>query len=451
MEFFLLILALSLNDYEILSPSVIVSIMWLFSTICASYNIETWGIALHTNTFIVITFGIFMFIFIGFVARKVPTLSVSNYRFNRISIGNRNFVNHSIHINWAIVIMLVLLGVITVLLQYRWLVSAAGGVGSWTDMMDDYRNETGSYNENAEAKPSILSNLEFLLRVSTYILTYVAIYNIIHGKADKKHLLIAPLPLCYIADKILNAGRGDILIYFGAVVLMFYVMTQQKVGWKRKVSRKFINVLFVCGFSILFLFSASRALVGRKDQTDPVYYITRYAGGSIELFDLFLQDKKMMNDKAIFGKETLAPLMNFLGKKMNIPQWVYIHHLEFRSHNGARLGNVYGAFRYYIHDFGYVGFVVLTILSSVFHNRLYKYVRSLKTVSSDGFDWVVFVYMFFAPALFMHSIADYTYPYLAAFNYNIKFVVFAVIVKLAVVNFKGNKLSIGRHKVKIMV
>ena len=47
----------------------------------------------------------------------------------------------------------------------------------------------------------------------------------------------------------------------------------------------------------------------------------------------------------------------------NISDLRYIAHLEFRQKLGMSIGNVYGAFRYYIQDFGISGFIVLIYMN----------------------------------------------------------------------------------------
>ncbi|MTV44646.1 oligosaccharide repeat unit polymerase, partial [Streptococcus pneumoniae] len=86
-----------------------------------------------------------------------------------------------------------------------------------------------------------------------------------------------------------------------------------------------------------------------------ISYITRYMGGSIQLFDLFVIDPIRRNKE--LGAETFSGIYEMLAKlgfDNNI-----IKGLEWRvSPNYYSLGNVYTAIRRYYSDFGVIGIVI---------------------------------------------------------------------------------------------
>lgn len=425
---FLFLFAFYLAGEDILAPGSIVCLMWMFSVICAIYNIDKWGIALHLNTIVAITIGLISFILGAYIGKRFPILKIGKG-------GKQYYSNEKIQVIQVCKVaywILLAVNVVTILWQIKWILSQVGIIGVWSEMMTAYRSENSSWNIDAISKPSILSNLETLLAVTAYVTTYIGINNIFAGKKIMKVIYLFIPGVLFAADKILNAGRGDILLYIGAVVLTVYIELQAKYHWKKKVSLRYIKYMILAVIAVTLLFSISRSWVGRTNELDILDYITMYAGGPIQLFDLFMQNPEPASD--IFGKETFHTLINYLGRVFKISSWRYIAHLEFRYSNGVSLGNVYGAFRYYMYDFGYIGMCFLSFLQAVFYAYIYQRIKENKTTSSDGFRWSIVIYMYLAPSLFMFSIADYTYALLFDFIAIVKWFAFAWIIKRILVN-----------------
>lgn len=424
----LFLIAFYSSGEDILAPGSIVCLMWIFSTMCAIYNIEKWGIKLHSNTIVVIVLGLIAFIIGAFFGKKIPALTVKKRKKPTISVNNLLVIDV-----WKLAFcFLLVINIVTVLWQIRWVLSQVGSIDVWSDMMTAYRSKNSSWNIDAISKPSILSNLETILAVTAYITTYIGINNIFAGEKKRKTIYLFVPGILFAIDKLLNAGRGDILLYIGAIVLTVYIELQTKYQWKKKVSRKYIKYMIVAVIFVTLLFSASRSWVGRTNELDTLDYVTMYAGGPIQLFDMFMQNPEKPSE--IFGKETFHTLINYLGRAFKIPEWRYISHLEFRYSNGINLGNVYGAFRSYLYDFGYIGVIFLPFVSSVFYSYIYQRIRKGKCKTIDGFKWRNVFYMYIAPSLFMYSIADYTYALLFNFIAIIKWFVFAWIIKRLLVN-----------------
>lgn len=443
-EMVLLLLALNSQKGDILAPSVIVCIVWTFSTLCAIYNIDRWGIQLHVNTVCTILGGILIFVIGSIIASYIPPVKLPYHHRSHTSAINGI---KEISVYRPAIYLLIILGIITTVYQYCWLTTTAAGASTWQAMMNSYRNNSSSWNVDAIKKPALLSNLEFLLKASAYVTAYIGTNNLFSGKNKRRNLTLFIPSVLFVIDKILNAGRGDILFLIGGGSLVAYVMMQRKHAWKKQFARKYIKYLVGVAVVVLIFFSLSRSLVGRTDDSDALYYLTRYAGGSIQAFDMYLQEPIV--NSTIWGKETFSTLNNLIGTKFNIPKLVYIAHLEFRQKYGMSIGNVYGSFRYYIQDFGYIGMVILTFLSSVFYTRLYRSIKR-KSVIEDGFDWLLFFYMFIGPSLFMHSIADFTYSQLFNITSNVKLFLFAWVAKNIIVNFRlVNGFQIVKAGVKV--
>ena len=70
-------------------------------------------------------------------------------------------------------------------------------------------------------------------------------------------------------------------------------------------------------------------------------------------------------------KETFAGINNYIGNHFDRYDLIYSTQKEFRNIRGINIGNVYTAFRSYIHDFGLGGMVILTALESLIMSMLY--------------------------------------------------------------------------------
>jgi len=162
-----------------------------------------------------------------------------------------------------------------------------------------------------------------------------------------------------------------------------------------------VIAIIVAAIGVLALFSALRWLVGRTNGADFFSYITSYAGGSIQLFDLYLKNPAPSN--GVFGQETFRGIVSAIGRHFD-NSLTFSWQLEFRYSNGIMLGNVYTAFRYWIYDFGYVGWLIMLVLYAFIFTSLHKHVKTHNPVGR--FDAVLVVYAYIFSGLVMLPIQD---------------------------------------------
>ena len=111
----------------------------------------------------------------------------------------------------------------------------------------------------------------------------------------------------------------------------------------------------------------------------------------------------------IWGKETFYALNQFFGHFVDNPNFKYIAHKEFQSSNGIGTGNVYTVFRAYIHDFGYSGMALLTIIMSGIINTLYYQSRFSVPKTAKQFDGKLLTYGYLMQSIYLAFFADYFY------------------------------------------
>ena len=91
-----------------------------------------------------------------------------------------------------------------------------------------------------------------------------------------------------------------------------------------------------------------------------MYYLAFYCGAEIKNLDIFLNSTK--TKPAIWGEQTFVNLVKAIGRFFisGFDQYYLIN--PYQSVNGYYLGNVYTTFKAYIHDFGYIGMIILIII-----------------------------------------------------------------------------------------
>lgn len=268
--------------------------------------------------------------------------------------------------------------------------------------MKTYRDISsyGILNED-ELMPRIITWGYLFITSTGFVWIYILINNILVSKKVNL-LLYVECALCFLLS-LLSAGRIQLIQYVVAMVSIYYILFNRKSGWKVNIGFKIIMKIIIGICLILSLFSGLRSFVGRTSKQDPISYVTTYVGGSINLLDMFLQDKPTKSD--IWGKETFYEVNKFIGRKLDKPNLIYVGHKEFRYANGVSIGNVYTAFRNYIYDFGYIGFVFLTMISSLVFSVIYNILKRKKI--NQGIDTLLLMYSYLVYSVFLIFYADY--------------------------------------------
>lgn len=218
----------------------------------------------------------------------------------------------------------------------------AGG-GNFSQMMEAYRLKTQYSLDTDVRMPGYLTQASKVVIASGYIYTFAIIENMLNKTLNKKDTILVILIVgTYIVMSLFDSNRLNLLQLLGAAVI-YYLVLDNKINYKKVGS---IALRLVLLFAILlFIFYEIRLLIGRSNTGNDtlVEYITKYAGGSIKLFDLFVTDS-VKHISPVWGFQTFSSLIKtFRGFIPSIPD--AISNQEFRIFNGISLGNVYSAYR----------------------------------------------------------------------------------------------------------
>lgn len=377
---FLMLLTFVLLDKDIFAPAFVVCSVFFISTVGCIINTKYWKTELNATTVLVIVGGCFVFLivsmFCNLFCQNVYGKQKSKELFELSVIKIEN---------WKIVI-LILMNISLIFLQIRFInqvvsLSSSGNLVTWGLKMEYYRNVVSYDSSNLHISvPSYINVLNKISTIVAYIFVYICVNNFLakrNLKIIKRFNIMEMAPVAaYLLYNLICATRGSIIQIFISIMVMYHLLFHKQNGWNKKYSIKSLAKIVTFVVLLLIVFVSLRDVVGRnysETARNPLYYICCYIGGSIHLLDDFI--KKPPSGLKIWGEETFYSIIRFLGQRLEISDWIYVSHLEFRYSNGLNVGNVYTAFRKYIYDFGYFGVVWCTALVSFIYNQIYYSIR----------------------------------------------------------------------------
>jgi len=308
------------------------------------------------------------------------------------------------------------------------LAKSYGGYDNYAEMMSNYRSNT-SYGE--DSLPKYVTRLYNIMLPVTYLLWYMFINNLLVDRTNRKNFVYLIPVFILLGTSLVNAERTTILNFFIYAITIFYLLFQKSKYYTKKAEHNFIFKVLVAIIIFLVGFVSIRTFVGRGDEMDPIYYITFYAGGSVQLLNLFLQNPIKAD---YFGEEVFLSFRQKLKKMGFNVEARDIVHLEFRESNGESIGNVYSAYRKYIHDFGYAGVAFFQILNALIFEIWYEKIQNRKIKKNIDLSVILFAYLFVH--LCKHSITESIYVNLLNIP---RLFLFLFIWKFYFINIKINK------------
>jgi len=430
---FIFFISIWLFKGDFIHPGMIITEVFLFSTLCALYNIKLWEINLGLSTYVVIVVGILLFV----ITAYITTSSLQVFKWDQLETKQ----NQIIEIPRIQYLLSVLFSLFSGFYYVKEVLRISRSVGSgkdWSTIMYHYRQAT-SYGVlgDGEGMAGIAGHMYDFTVALSYVYLFVIINNMLIQGIKVKKTLFIPLIICCITT-FLSAARIQVLYFAMAALVFYFVLTYQKYG-KNVISAKQLIRIALFLIVIFMVFVSLRSVIGRglseKSASDPLYYFTVYAGGPIPLLDSFLKEPPVSSE--IFGKELFFRINRFIGGTFNIPELVYISHKEFRyAQTGLSLGNVYTAFRSYIYDFGMSGLVLFSVLTSWFYSFFYSLVKLRP--SSEQVNLPLIIYGYMVSGVFLMSISERLFSIFFSVN-SIKMLIFIYISTLFLTKIKIGK------------
>lgn len=403
----ILIFTYIFSNNDIMFPGCIVCIVWIFGELCVIYNIDYWNVAISGKTALIYLSTISVFVLMSFLG---DYLGRRGFRGFKVKQSNVNFTTEISKKYIALVTAFNLIAMFLVVAT----VWKTAGINSMRDS-NAYAVAMSQYRGADESLPDMIKQLYKIMKCNSYIFLYFFCIR----KKDKKSMFYLLPGIMFCIASLSTGSRTDLLHFFIAAMVVTYITMQEKRNWSVKPNLKYIIGCIVAVGAFLFFFNFIKTFVGRLNGSDPLRYITSYAGGSIQLFDMYLKKPGAKSEQ--FGQLTFFSLWQNI-EKLKLASWKPAG-LEFRMSNGHLIGNLYTSIRRYYQDFGLIGNYVFQSIFAVFYAYWYRKIKKSNT-QDNGF--LIIMYSMIVSPLFLHAIDDTLFSGFLCINT----IVLAVIVKL---------------------
>ena len=392
-EILLFLFSYTTSDKDVLSPSCTMCIMFMLSTVFAILNIEKWDIMLSFASLSILSSGILVFCISNCVFKRCflkddigeSLLSKECYSVNPISDQPQ--------------ICLLLLFLVFNLLVSAWYYLAVNrfvgnsglSLGSLAAQYREIRTAELAKGVSADAEGALLNQLLKIVKASGYVAAFFLVKPISDGNRMSffRKMILILIVASSLFQLVLVASRSGFIMFFCFVLIVAYIMWNQKYKWENDLSRNIVGIGLLGIVIGIPAFYYSASLIGRSSNIGIWDYVSLYIGAPIQLFDEYVSAPVA---RLSFGEESLvgiSKLLSFLGFGMMSKSY----NLEGRI-LGQYDSNVYTFFRRPLHDFGLIGMYIFTILVALlFHiftmERLLKKKKML--ILTDGF-WCMDIY-----------------------------------------------------------
>lgn len=372
---------------DFFAPATMLSLTFMFSTLCAIYKYRTWKYDFSGWT----TFVIVSSLAITLVINSLVVLYGPKYLIKK----RLNFSENISPITFPMTILAIIVIVITIAAQISQIFRVGGISGTLQSIMSSYRMNS-SYSTDLEYQtPQWIKNLLYFTNAFSYLFSFELIYFWKELSIGKKICDFLVIVLCLLSS-LLTGGRFGTAVLLVAIVLMYHLIQIKKRGFYKQYKLSSILKILIAVMAAFFLFYVVRNVIGRNDDNGLLDYVTHYFGGGIPALDIYF--KKAESEPVVWGQETFYSLINNLRKLGILDISYYYVHREFSYSNGVSLGNVYTAFRDYYHDFGMIGMYVLHAIYSLFfsvqYQRMKEHGNLLKIIAFSTTYYSVALYSF---------------------------------------------------------
>ena len=416
---------------DIFSPSAIISEVFIISTLACIYNIEEWGVSLSGKTVLVILGGNLIFILTSAIIhkffnkkyKKEPN-NITAKKLSKIKIPIITLLITTIlYILFSIVFIRIATSLISTFNQTT--------INETSVAMQMYRKEMM---ENNIALPGWLATTSSIFEAGVYVIIYILINNLIVDRKDKKNILLLICIVTYLISSAFTAQRTTILIAFLYSLFVTYFLINRQFNISKKINGKFIRRGLIIVIIFLSLFGVTRGIFGRSTKNTTIESLTYYMGNSIESLDLFIEKPTERN---IPGEELFNVYYQVLSK-YGLAETPKSVNLEYRRNkNGGIAGNIYTAYRYYIHDFGYGSIIIFQIIIAIICGIWYEKLIRRDLIGID-YSFIIYSWMI-AYSLFRFSLMNSFFAFMAhfIFSYWYKTLMWAVLFRTKI-NKKRN-------------
>lgn len=351
-----------LNKKDIIAPSFLFSLSFLFASFFALLNDKKWAINLSNETYIVIAGGVAEFILVGFITKLIFSRS---YKKQIIS-------SYSLKVDKSLTVKMMTIEIVQLIFIYFIIktIKQITGQANIISAIFVFNSSNNGFIDLDVTLPTYIKLMQTFITAFGVFGEYLFARSIVFEK--KFNMVLFFETLIGLLAPLLNGSRGGTI--FGLVTFfVFLYMIKRDESNNLVNNTKYIMYGMVFVGLVLVLLEWSATIVGRNvDSIKFMDYISTYVGAEIKNLDIFINQKFFPINEEIRGQQTFYTVINFLIKHANLAVDPYNLDLPFRISNGYGLGNVATTFYPWIYDFGYQGVFWLTLIMSVTSEFIYQ-------------------------------------------------------------------------------
>lgn len=423
---------------SLFSPSFIFLIGFLTASICAAFFQGKWGEILHWNSFIVYLVGFITFFAVSVVINRLYIAIKSKSKKRAICIS-KEYKN--IEIPTVIYIVFAIIHIIAIYFLIKRVKETAaiyGVYGSWSESVEKYRYIV-AFTTNEIAGINIIGKIAMdITKVCGFFWSYIFIYNILSEKRKISILALINLILCIIHDFLGGARTGTVVILI-ACIGIFYTFWIKKHYNRKKLPFKYIVKICIVLLFIVISFQFLGGVIGRNIDVSFTEYFAKYVGSPMKNLDIFMQQDHQLPN--VWGQQTFANFINWIGSKTNNINLYYKLDLPFINYNGFNMGNVYTTFYMFLYDFGMIGVVGCTAVMAAISQLYYE--LSIGNEKAKPFN--IIIYSMILPQLLLCFFSNKFYEFFATTS----FIRWAIILKILIWLLLEHEIRFFKGGIKI--
>lgn len=371
---------------EILSPSFLVCLIFIFSTAVLIIYQEEWGLELSIKAVFIFLIGILAIISGEMTARK-------------IKIGRKKtlFRNEEvlcpIKVNKFLLYFCMAFVIITSVLFYRETMELATNSGITTHYILLTVNLTKLI-EGSEVS-YLVKQMTTISKSISCIIVYIYVYNLIFFKYIEKNVAFYIIVIAYLLMTLLTGGRTNLIHHILYILFVALILRAKKNRWKSNSNYKFVIRLLLVVVAIVLLFYYAGNLTGKSNHIKILDYFAEYFSSGVYAFNYFIEHSLYSSDSNFYGIHTFSGIYSILRTLgFNIPESVVS--LEYVT-CGNYMTNIYTPFRRYYQDFGIIGIRIIFYITAFMYTKI---LMSNKKINSSGL-CCIFTAVFYYPLFFI--------------------------------------------------
>lgn len=429
-----IIINLYLSNYDFMHPSFLFCFVFFISEIFCFIFKNKYSIYINLNTFYVLTIGFLVF-------------TIINVLFRNNIVTNKNIIKYTnikyISIPNKFIFALIIIQILTIVFNVVYLkdIAIASGKSDLSifqciNLYDHIIKFEFDFFMSLNVHKPLIYKLGFpLISCLGYVLIYIMVNNFVALKKIKVIHVIAVLFMCI--SFILTGGRSDIFRTITFAFVIYYILSLKKGNFKAFNLKFLFKIILGCLIITIIMFLLM-FLMGRNKSIGNIFeYLFVYLGGPVFNLNTFLDNNITMfflGDSSLFGKYTIQPFFNFIGRNFAIQDLLY-NNIYFVTN----AGNVYTTYYEFIYDFGYIGIIPMLLIMAGYYVITYS---NIIYNEISFFDYKLFIYAYLFNDLLMSFFMNRFYTTILSgpfFKFLFVFFFFYGIIKY-------NKTSIVKEK-----